>query len=119
MLEIRRAVKSLATDASTHFAVGQRFSFVLALRELHRVAGAEAVPLDVFRHDFFRLLDLASPLLLGALLLVREWFPALFESEFVSNSRLLRKLLGCANDQYLGLEQRLLALQLLIEYASL
>lgn len=117
--EIRKAIKSLVVEASTHCSPVYLYRFVVALYDLYRVCGADAVSPDLFRLYFFRLLDSGSPLLIASVLLIRKWFPALFESgEMVSNLRLMQKLHQCGHDIGSRPEQRAMALALISEFGS-
>jgi hypothetical protein len=117
--EIRRCVALMASDATSLLAAPQLFLFVMGLLQLQRVAGVEAVPSDLLRVNFFRLLDLGSPLLLHALLQIRASLPNLFEdSELTDDAHIVRKILACANDTTLALELRSESVRLAQEFGA-
>ncbi len=118
--EIRKLVAVLAADSSAVMCPPQLFAFVQSVLDIQRVAGPEAVPNDVLRQNFFRLLDLGSPLLLHALLQIRLLHPSLFEdSDLVDDVHIMRKLLACAQDSSLAREQQCLAVRMLQEFGQL
>jgi hypothetical protein len=115
--EIRKSVSLLAADSSAVLCPAQLAQFVHAVLGLQRVAGTEAVPCDVLRQNFFRLLDFGSPLLLHALLQIRLRHSSLFEdSDAVDDGAIMRKLLACAHDPLVPWELQAAALRLLQEF---
>ena len=117
--EIRKCVSLLAAESAAVLCSSQLFQFVHAVLDLQRVAGGEAVPNELLRQSFFRLLDFGSPLLLQALLRIRLLHPALFEdSDVVDDAHIMRKLLACAHDPAVAWEMQSAALRLLQEFGQ-
>jgi hypothetical protein len=111
--EVRKNVSWLASEAGAVLSQWQLFDFLMSLLDLQLVAGSESVPPELFRQNFLRLMDLGSPLLLNAVLVLKQRLPFLFaQSDLLSDEHIMRKLLACGNDTSVSLEMRALAISL-------
>lgn len=116
--EARKAIASLASVAPLILCSSQLASFVWSLLHLQSMVTVDAVPPDLFRSNFFRLLDSGNPLLLHVMLKVRQRHPELFaKTELANDEHLLRRLLACGNDNVtLRVEMRCLSVNLMREF---